>query len=257
VVQNQADAPMTVKLAARTANASLTDGIGRQVTVPANDRVEVQFPASAVLAGTARFQVVGAAGDASDAATFELPVWTPATTEAFATYGVIDAGATKQPVALPGKVVESFGGLEVTTSSTNLQALTDAMLYLVHYPFECAEQRSSRIMAIAALRDVLSAFKTKDMPTAAQMEGSVIAELEHLQNMQNYDGGLAGWDRGHPSEPYLTVFVANALAHAKAKGFAGTDNMLARASNYMRNIENYSPWYYSPQLRWAISAYAL
>jgi hypothetical protein len=82
--------------------------------------------------------VVGTNGTSSDAAELSLPVWTPATTEAFATYGVIDTGAVKQPVALPGKVVTQFGGLEVTTASTNLQALTDAMLYLVHYPFECA-----------------------------------------------------------------------------------------------------------------------
>jgi uncharacterized protein YfaS (alpha-2-macroglobulin family) len=39
-------------------------------------------------------------------------------------------------------VVTQFGGLEVSTSSTNLQALTDAMLYLVRYPYECAEQRA-------------------------------------------------------------------------------------------------------------------
>ena len=45
VVQNQTDAPMTVRLAARATNATLTDGAGREVTVPANDRVEVQFPA--------------------------------------------------------------------------------------------------------------------------------------------------------------------------------------------------------------------
>src|SRR5262249_36648858 len=61
VLQNQTDAPLTVKVAARSANATLTDGAGRQVTVPANDRVEVQFPASAQMAGTARFQVVGSA----------------------------------------------------------------------------------------------------------------------------------------------------------------------------------------------------
>jgi uncharacterized protein YfaS (alpha-2-macroglobulin family) len=257
VVQNQTDAPMTVKLAARTANARLTDGAGRQVTVPANDRVEVQFPASAELAGTARFQVVGAAGDATDAATFELPVWTPATTEAFATYGVIDSGATKQPVALPGKVVEQFGGLEVTTASTNLQALTDAMLYLVHYPFECAEQRSSRILAIAGLRDVLSVFKTKDMPTAAQMEHSVDVDIEHLSQMQNYDGGFAFWDRGYPSEPYLTVFVTNALQHAKAKGFTVPQNILDRAHVYLRDIESHYPPFYPTDVRRAISAYAL
>src|SRR6185295_11502929 len=139
-------------------NATLTDGAGREVTVPANDRVEVQFPAAAELAGTARSQIVGVAGKATDAAELALPVWTPATTEAFATYGVIDEGAMKQPVALPGKVVTQFGGIEVTTVSTNLQALTDALLYLVRYPYECAEQRASRVMAIAALRDVLTSF---------------------------------------------------------------------------------------------------
>ena len=225
--------------------------------VPANDRVEVQFPAAAELAGTARFQVVAAAGDVSDAAEVSLPVWTPATTEAFATYGVIDEGAMKQPVALPGKVVIQFGGLEVTTASTNLQALTDAFLYLVHYPFECAEQRSSRIVAIAALRDVLAAFKTAEMPTAAEMEHSVELDVAHLSQMQNGDGGFAFWDRGYASEPYLTVYVTNALVHAKAKGFTIPQPILDQARGYLQTIEQHYPWYYSPQVRWAISAYAL
>jgi uncharacterized protein YfaS (alpha-2-macroglobulin family) len=259
VVQNQTDSPMTVRIAARTANVTLSDGAGREVSVPANDRVEVEFPAAAEMAGTARLQIVGSAGDASDAAEISLPVWTPATTEAFATYGVIDSGAMQQPVALPGKVWPQFGGLEVTTASTNLQALTDALLYIVHYPFECAEQRSSRILSIAALRDVLTAFKTKELPSAQAMEASVGVDLEHLKNMQNYDGGFAFWDRGHPSEPYLTVFVANALVHAKLKGLgtATSDQMLAQASNYLRNIEAFYPWYYGPDVRHAISAYAL
>jgi uncharacterized protein YfaS (alpha-2-macroglobulin family) len=258
LVQNQTDAPMIVKVAVRATNAAITDGAGREVQVPPNDRVEVQFPAAAEMAGTARFQIVGTAGPGTDdAAEVALPVWTPATTEAFATYGVIDSGATKQPVALPGKVVTQFGGLEITTASTNLQALTDALLYLVHYPYECAEQRSSRILAIAALKDVLSAFKTKDMPSQAQMEKSVADDIEHLSQMQNYDGGYAYWDRGYPSEPYLTVFVTNALAHAKAKGFAVPATMLERAKPYLTNIESHYPWYYPDDVRHAISAYAL
>ena len=271
VVQNQTDAPMTVKLAARTTNAALTAGAGRprvteprdptvsglEVTVPANDRVEVRFPAAAEMAGTARFQLVGSAGKASDAAEIALPVWTPATTEGFATYGVIDDGAIKQPIALPGSVVTQFGGLEVTTASTNLQALTDAMLYLVHYPFECAEQRSSRILAIAALKDVLAAFKTKDMPSASAMTQSVQVDIEHLSQMQNGDGGFAYWDRGHPSEPYLTVYVASALGHARDKGFVVPANILEQAKQYLRVIESHYPWYYGPEIRRTISAYAL
>ncbi len=263
IVQNQTDAPMSVRVAVRASNASITDGAGRELTVPANERLEVRFPAAALLAGTARFQLVASSGGTSgqrvytDASELALPVWTPATTEAFATYGVIDNGVVAQPVALPGKVVTEFGGLEVTTASTNLQALTDAMLYLVKYPYECAEQRASRVMAIAALRDVLTAFKTKDMPSQAAMEASVKTDLERLSQMQNYDGGFTFWERGHPSEPYLTVYVANALQRAKAKGFTGTDEMINRAKPYLKTIERYYPWYYSKDVRFSISSYAV
>jgi uncharacterized protein YfaS (alpha-2-macroglobulin family) len=257
VVQNQTDSPMQVKLAVRTTNAALTAGAGRTVSVPPNDRVEVLFPAAAEMAGTARFQIVGSVGTYSDAAEVALPVWTPATTEAFATYGVIDDGAIKQPVALPGQVVTQFGGLEVSTASTNLQALTDAFLYLVHYPFECAEQRSSRVLSIAALRDVLSAFKTKDMPSAAAMQTSIDKDVERLSQMQNSDGGFAFWERGRPSEPYLSVYVTSALQHAKAKNYTIPQNILDRAKEYLRTIEQHYPHYYPPDVRRTISAFAL
>jgi uncharacterized protein YfaS (alpha-2-macroglobulin family) len=257
VVQNQTDAPMTVKLAARTTNAALTDGAGRQVTVPANDRVEVRFPAAAEMAGTARFQLVGSAGAASDAAELALPVWTPATTEGFVTYGVIDDGVIKQQVALPGKVVLQFGGLEVTTASTNLQALTDALIYLVRYPYECAEQRASRILGIVALKDVLAAFKAKDLPSVPALEASIKADLERLSQMQNYDGGFAFWERGRPSEPYLSVHVVNALVRAKAKGFDVPARLIDQAKPYLKDIESKYPPFYGPEIRRTISAYAL
>ncbi len=100
VVQNQTDEPLTVDVALQATNLELTAGevpaasagTGRRVTVPARDRVEVRFPATTVQAGTARFQVAAVSGAFADAATVELPVYTPATTEAFATYGVVDEG---------------------------------------------------------------------------------------------------------------------------------------------------------------------
>src|SRR4029079_13500875 len=106
----------------RATNATLTDGGGRSVLVKANDRAEVRFPVAAMKAGTARFQIAVSSGNFSDAAEISLPVWTPATTEAFATYGTTDEnGAIVQPVQTPGDVFPQFGGLEVTTSSTQMQ----------------------------------------------------------------------------------------------------------------------------------------
>ena len=258
VVQNQTDQMMRVDVAVRATNAELTDGAGRRVNVPANDRVEVRLPVSANRAGTARFQVGLVSGQWTDAAEINLPVWTPATTEAFATYGEIDdATAVIQPVQAPSNVFKQFGGLEITTSSTQLQALTDAMLYLMAYPYECSEQLSSRIMAVAALRDVLTAFKAKDMPKPEEMLKAVTRDIERLRGRQNDNGGFGFWRRDDIIFPYMSVHVAHALQRAKEKNFPVPQEMLDKSRGYLREIERHIPASYSIESRRAIIAYAL
>ncbi|HWS88172.1 MAG TPA: DUF6049 family protein [Pyrinomonadaceae bacterium] len=258
VLQNQTDAPAQVEVAVRAANAELTDGQGRRVTIPANDRVEVRFPVAANAAGTARFQVGAVSGRFADASQFELPVWTPATTEAFATYGELDqGGAIVQPVKAPPDVFRQFGGLEVQTSSTQLQALTDAVLYLVAYPFECSEQLASRVLAIAALRDVLTAFKAKGLPKPEEMNAAVARDLKRLQGLQNDDGGFGFWRRGEESWPYVSIHVAHSLARAKSKGYDVPQPMLDKLRDYLRNVESRIPRRYGRDARNSLIAYAL
>lgn len=277
VVQNQTDQPMQVDLAVRAANAALgvppsggkvvqpgtppeggtPNAVGRRVTVPANDRVEVRFPATTIKPGTARFQIAGASGKWSDAAEVSLPVWTPATTEAFATYGEVDAGAIVQPVKAPSDAIKQFGGLEITTSSTQLQALTDAVIYLANYPYECAEQISSRILAIAALRDVLAAFDAKGLPPADELIQAVGRDLKQLEGMQNGDGGFGFWRRNDESWPYVSIHAAHSLQRAKEKRFDVPAAMLERSKQYLRTIEQRIPHWYSIESRRALIAYAL
>ncbi|HVF42064.1 MAG TPA: alpha-2-macroglobulin family protein, partial [Pyrinomonadaceae bacterium] len=258
VVQNQTDKATEVDVAVRAANAEFTDGQGRRVRIPANDRVEVRFPASASRAGRATFQVGVAAGRFADAAQVELPVWTPATTEAFATYGEVDAsGAIVQPVKAPADVFKQFGGLEVQTSSTQLQALTDAVLYLVAYPYECSEQLSSRVLAVAALRDVLTAFKAEGMPKPEEMKAAVARDIKRLEGMQNDDGGFGFWRRGDHDWPYLGVHVAHALTRAKEKGYDVPQPMLDKSKSYLRSIESHIPKRYGRDARNSVIAYAL
>ncbi|HEX8367883.1 MAG TPA: alpha-2-macroglobulin family protein [Pyrinomonadaceae bacterium] len=262
VVQNQTDNPMTINVGVRATNATLTNGGGQKVTVQPNDRVELRFPVSAEKAGTARFQIAATSGKFADAAEIELPVWTPATTEAFATYGTTDENnAVVQPVQTPGDVFPQFGGLEITTSSTQLQELTDAFIYLYHYPYACSEQISSRMISIAALRDVLTAFKAKDMPKAEEIQAAFERDIRVLQSRQRDDGSFGLWkrDRERYEYPFLTVHVALALSLAKAKGYKVPDEMLNKTKPYLKNIESkFDEWHRkSPQARWTISAYAL
>ena len=267
VLQNQTGNPMAVDVAVRGTNAVLIHTsaaesnqlniAGRRVTVPANDRVEVRIPGAAVKAGTARFQIGAVSGSWSDAAEVELPVWTPATTEAFATYGEIDNGAINQPVKAPANVFPQFGGLEIETSSTQLQALTDAVIYLTSYPYECSEQLASRIITIAALRDVLTAFKAKDLPTPKAMEAAVTRDLKRLQGMQNENGGFGFWQRGNESWPYLSIHVAHALARAKQAKFDVPRATFDKSQQYLRKIESHIPSHYGVEAKRAIIAYAL
>ena len=257
VLQNQTDEEMTVEVVVQATNVVLTDGAGQRVTVPANDRIEVRFPSSTESAGTARFQIAAVSGNYADAAEVELPVYTPATTEAFATYGVVDEGVVIQPVAPPTDVFPQFGGLEIQTSSTALQALTDAVIYLVAYPYECSEQLSSRILGVAALRDVLTAFEAEGLPSPEDMENRLQLDIERLQGMQNWDGGFPYWRRGQDSIPFNTIHVAHALQRAALKGFEVPEQMQLNVLYYLRDIENYYPWWYGQRTRWILSSYAL
>ncbi len=263
VLQNQTDEPMAVEVVVRASNLELTGVTGNlpaagvRVTVPARDRIEVRFPAAAQMAGTARLQIAAVAGEFADAATIELPVYTPATSEAFATYGVIDEGVLAQPIGAPQGVFPQYGGLEITTSSTALQALTDAVLYLVAYPFECTEQMASRILGIAALRDVLAAFEADGLPSPSEMATAVQRDIDMLQKLQNDDGGFPYWRRGQESIPFNTIHAAHALQRARAKGFNVPEDMQQRAREYLRQIENYYPAWYSAETRQTLSAYAL
>jgi uncharacterized protein YfaS (alpha-2-macroglobulin family) len=257
VLQNQTGEPMQVDVVIQANNIELTAETGLRVNVPARDRVEVRFPASTQKAGTARIQVAAVAGAFADAATIELPVYTPATTEAFATYGVVDQGAILQPVAAPSDVFSEFGGLEINTSSTALQSLTDAVLYLVSYPFECTEQLSSRILAVAALKDVLTAFEADGLPSPEEMQAAVQRDIERLQGLQNPDGGFPYWRRGQDSIPFHTIHVAHALQRAESKGFDVPQEMQQRLIEHLRQIESYYPSWYSLSTRRTLSAYAL
>lgn len=261
VVQNQTDKDLTVDVAVRAVNAELTDGGGKRVLIKANDRAEVRFPVSAVKAGTARFQFAATSNKYADAAEIELPIWTPATSEAFANYGTIgENGAIVQPVQAPSDVYPQFGGLEVTTSSTQLQELTDAFIYLQTYPFECTEQVASRMISVAALQNVLKAFETKEMPSPETLKTRFSKDVEILSSRQNANGYFGLWrkDNERYKFPFVTVHTAHALVLAKAKGYQIPEEMLTKVQPYLKDIEShFDENHKSSEVRRTISAYAL
>lgn len=257
VVQNTTDKPMTVELAARASNLTLTGAPGRRLTIPANDRKEVRFTAQPMTVGEARVQVIVRSGSHQDAAEITLPVQRPATSEAFAQYGSLTGGNEFLEVAVPKQVYPDFGGLKLTTSSTQFQSLSDAFLYLLEYPYGCSEQIASRLMAIAALEDLLQAFNADGLPDKAAINKSVSDILARLEDLQNQDGGWGFWTRNGDSQAYLSVHITHALLRAREAGYEVPEPLLNKALTYTRTAGDSLPKTMEAQPATSIKAYSL
>eukprot|EP01087_Luapelamoeba_hula_P013237 TRINITY_DN3787_c0_g1_i1.p1 TRINITY_DN3787_c0_g1~~TRINITY_DN3787_c0_g1_i1.p1 ORF type:complete len:2377 (+),score=374.53 TRINITY_DN3787_c0_g1_i1:45-7175(+) len=228
VVHNTSDAPLDVKVGIRTSGLTVIGSAGRQLSVPANDRVEVRFPvlapqptSSAIVRGIVHSAV------ASDAVKVEFEVHEPAVVETFATYGQMDLGSAEQGsrgdvmqnVLIPSAINENYGQLEVSVAGSNLSRLSDAFLYLTQYPFECSEQISSKLIGLAAPYAVLRAINgNADLDLVDVIQKSR-KDIKKLLKCQNSDGGFAFWpvnQRDYSSTnlswPFISVHAAHALS---------------------------------------------
>lgn len=256
VVQNQTDEAVVADVVVEATNLTLASAAVR-VEVPANDRVEVRVPAAADDAGTARIRATVVAAGHADAALVTLPVYTPATAEAFATYGVIDDGAVLQPLDAPTGVIATVGGLDVAVSSTSLQTLTDAVIDLTEHPYEHVDAYASRVLAIVALRDVLSAFEADGLPSPDQIDARMADDLAGIARLQNDDGGFGTWYRDGRSDPFRSLQATHALVVARDAGYPVDGLVVDAALARVRNIEQIVPSDWSAEVRAGLAAYAL
>ncbi len=242
VVHNRLDEDLLVDVGLGATGLDLGEAANhsaRRVLVPARDRVEVRFEVSAHEPGEARLSAVVAAvlsPELADGARAEFPVLTPATAEAFATYGHLDDDLTVQPLRPPTDALPGFGGLELTFATTALAELTDAVIQLATYPYQCAEQRASRVMAMAALGDVLAAFDAAGLPDEPELDGQVREDIEQLSALQNSDGGWSFWRKDERSDPYLSVHVTQALLLAQQAGADVPEEALQRGLAYVFDL---------------------
>jgi alpha-2-macroglobulin len=217
LVQNLDARPRTIDVAVRAANLVGRGPAGKRVTIPGGQRAEVRFDFISRARGRAVVQTIATSENFADASNVELPVYEPATTEAFATYGTVDTAPRFEQLTVPAGIFGDVGGVEVELASTQLQSLTDAYWYLYRYPYECAEQRSARMLATAAIFDILDLFEAPGRPTRQEIETQRGRDLRVLAKDQSPDGGW-GFFRGTKTDPFVTMQVLQALAAVHAAG---------------------------------------
>lgn len=217
IISNRTDRTQAVTLAVAAQGLTLGALRGGRTQVPPRSRTEVRFSSSVEAVGKATVRVALAAEDATDAVETTLPIYPPATQEAFAEHGSLTEDALVRQVSVPEGVSSAVGGLDIEVSSSRLLAARDAVRTLVEYPFDCVEQRASRLLALAAIREVLGRFgpETSGPMNRATLELTLRAEIEALQALQRDDGSWGFWPRADPNA-FLTAHALHALARAGA-----------------------------------------
>ncbi|CAF4119037.1 unnamed protein product, partial [Adineta steineri] len=254
VFQNQTDLSLLLHAGLKATNAKLItseenqQAVGYSIQLQPSKRVAFTFPISTIHAGTARFQfIVSTAANESqtsfgDAIELSIPVFTPATSEAFATYGdICEEEVVFQPIKTPENVIPQFGQLSISTSSTALASLTDAIISLYTYPYECTEQLSSRLLGIQSLWDVLQVFRCKDLPDISIMTTKLQSDMNTLKGRQFSNGGFGYWTNRNDSyaDPFVSVHTAHCLVVVIKKQVCNVDMyMLDNVLNYLTNIES-------------------
>ena len=171
----------------------------------------------------------------------DIPITPNTTYETTATANFTSDEVTREYIFLPGNIVKEKGGLSVQSSATLAVFLSDALNYLIQYPYGCSEQISSRLNAIAIVKHGLNLPNVGDKFQLEKIlyqgkeytaEELVDVGLAELMNNQNTDGGISFW-RQQKSSFYATLYVVETLRNLSAAGFDINEQSLQRAAKYL------------------------
>jgi alpha-2-macroglobulin len=234
VIHNQLTKGGKATVSIESLDPHIIDIKGSQtVQIAPKTPLEVRFDAIAKSVGVARIRMRVAMGRETDAFEDTIPVRVLASPETVAAYGEANPRA-EEKLDVPTDVIPGFGGLRVDLSSTMLVGLSEGARYLIEYPYGCAEQRSSRALALMLITDLGGAFNIPGVDQGKNKE-AVQEALGELDDFQCGDGGFAFWPGQchHPSSPFLTSYVVHVYQRGAKLGYFTSEYVVSRALDYL------------------------
>jgi alpha-2-macroglobulin len=239
IINNRAAeaATVTLKMDVDAAFLQPLEPQERQVIVEPGRGKEVRFKVRALQEGKpkVRFSITPqGATTPSDGVEVALRVLTPAVTETVATSGIVEQPILER-LRPPDRIHAAVGGLDVSLSSTALIDLSESLRYVVDYPFGCAEQMSSKLIALVSLRPLLSSFNLLDL-TEASLDATAASIIERLVKQQDWSGGFSMWPNSGGILDHGSVYVMHALSLARARGVAVDADVISQGASYLQRI---------------------
>jgi uncharacterized protein YfaS (alpha-2-macroglobulin family) len=249
------------------------DKAKRTITVDANGEMRVDWRVKAMAEGEAVVRMKAIAADDADAMEMKFPVFVHGMDKMDSYCGVIrpDKQTGGTTFNIPDKRRPETARLEVRYSPTLAMAMTDALPYLIAYPYGCTEQTLNRFLpavltqktlqglgvSLAQIRDKRANLNAQEIGDPAERAeqwkryekvnpvwdeaelAKVVKEgVKDLTNMQLSDGGW-GWFSGYGehSYPHTTAQVVHGLTVAMQNDVAVDKAVVERGVAWLTRYE--------------------
>lgn len=168
-----------------------------------------------------------------------IPIAPNTTYETVATANATNNDSATEYLYIPKEVVSDEGGLTIHANATMAVFMTNALEYMVTYPYGCSEQLSSSLSTIAIMKravavpNVEGAFDSLEYGGVKYSVETVVKEgLTHIYEAQTEEGGFAYY-KGLQPNITLTTHVLMALSELQKSGYEIRKDVLDRAASYL------------------------
>ena len=170
-----------------------------------------------------------------------IPITRNDTYEAVTTAQYTGDNQSHEYIYLPQNIAPNRGGLTVKTSATLAVFLSDALNYLVQYPYGCSEQIASKLSSLAILKrsfnikNIGDSFAIKNIEFEGNkytLDDVARIGLTRLYENQTSDGGFTYYQGMRP-DFYLTLHIVNALVDLKSAGYPVDASKLDQGAKYL------------------------
>lgn len=232
IVYNYEDEKGEITVSARAEGALSLGGGEQKVHVAKGEAKEVSWPCEAVQTGTAEAAFAARGEKESDGAVARLTVSDVEKKQTLALYSATDK-TQEQVLERPASVNEKADNeVSVSLASTALLNLRGGMLYLLTYPYDCLEQKMSKILPVVEGAKLVEDFGLGDV---SQYKQTVQNILNEIPNYQSSSGGLAYWPSSRP-DPYVTAYALETAYRAQKAGYTVPQASLQKAVAYLKGV---------------------
>jgi uncharacterized protein YfaS (alpha-2-macroglobulin family) len=241
IIRNSTERTQNVTISISATTISLVSPLTRTLTISAGQSATVSWAANVPKVPSAPNMpnvpisttiTFSARGDtARDAVQITLPIEPFGEKRVIANAGQLDDNETRFTINVPRDA--TFATLKLSTSPSLAAGLVDSLEYLVGFPYGCIEQTMSRFLPSVLVKQALDKLQIKNDKIEKDLPKQVEDGLTRLYAFQHEDGGW-GWWESDDSQPYQTAYVLYGLLQAKKAGYKVDENVIKRATRFLR-----------------------